>query len=301
MDLNLLKVFLAIYDARSVSAAAGELEMTQPGVSTALRRLRAQFDDPLFVRTGTGMEPTGRARELEEPIRLIMGLLERKVLVSSAFEAATATNEFRLAMSDVGEHGFLPPIMAALARHAPQVRIRCLSSRFNEIERAMETGELDLALGYFPDLKSSNIMEAVVRRGAFGCFVRPGHPLANRRLTLEEFCGTGHILVEPVGRSQEVFEAFLKARGVKRNVVLTISHFLCVPQILAQTDLIATMPTALGAPQALGGAAPVIPPFDFPLVELKMYWHRLAHANAGHQWLRRLIAKAVRTLDGPRP
>src|ERR1700761_7706629 len=170
VDLNLLTVFLAIYDARSVSGAAAGLEMTQPGVSTALRRLRAQFDDPLFVRTGTGMEPTGRARELEEPIRLIIDLVHRKVLTSSAFEPATATNEFRLAMSDVGEHGFLPPIMAALARQAPQVRVRCLSSRFNEIERAMETGELDLALGYFPDLKSSNIMETVVRRGAFGCF-----------------------------------------------------------------------------------------------------------------------------------
>jgi len=296
IDFNLLAAFLAIYDARSVSAAATELDMTQPGVSTALKRLRHEFGDPLFIRTATGMSPTVRARELEEPIRSIIGLVDRKLLTRTTFDPATAEHEFRLAMPDVGETYLLPAIMTTVAREAPRVKLRSLSSRFNEIERAMEAGELDLALGHFPDLKSGNIMETVISRTAFGCLVRAGHPLANKQISLEEFCEGGHVRVEPVERSQELLENHLKANGIRRRVVLTTSHFLCVPQILAATDLMALLPTVPGGHRAPWHGAPVFLPFELPTIELKMYWHRLVHSNPSHQWLRQAISRSLKGL-----
>lgn len=296
MDFKDLTVFLAVFDCKSVSGAAVELGMSQPGLSTALRRLRERFGDQLFVRTSTAMEPTARARELVDPIRSILHLLDHQVLAAQQFDPATSTDEFRIAMSDIGEYGFLPLIMAALGREAPHMRITSVSPRYDKIERAMELGEIDFALGYFPDLTSANIVETVISHGAFGCFVGPHNPMANRHLTMEQFCAAGHILVEPAGRSQEVFETYFRSKGIKRNIVLRTSSFLCIPQILTQTNLIAPMPAALGGLKDWG-VEPVSLPFELPVAELKTYWHRLAHSDANHRWIRQLIAREVKVFE----
>jgi DNA-binding transcriptional LysR family regulator len=302
LDFKLMAVFLSVLDTRSVSGAALHIGMSQPGLSTALRRLREQLGDPLFVRTSAGMEPTVRARELEEPIRAIMRLLTQKVLATQQFDPAVATNEFRIAMSDMGEYGLLPPIMAAVRQQAPHVRITSVSPRFDEIERALESGEIDLVLGYFPDLKSASIVETVILHGTFACFVGPNNPMANQALTMDQFSAAGHILVEPIGRSQDTFENFLQSRGIRRNIVVRTSHIICVPQILAKTDLIAAMPVPLGQAQNVWGAEPVGLPFELPTTAQKMYWHRIAHEDAGHQWLRQLVShelKALKSFKAP--
>ncbi len=176
------------------------------------------------------------------------------------------------------------------------MRITSVSPRYDKIERAMELGEIDFALGYFPDLTSANIVETVISHGAFGCFVGPHNPMANRHLTMEQFCAAGHILVEPAGRSQEVFETYFRSKGIKRNIVLRTSSFLCIPQILTQTNLIAPMPAALGGLKDWG-VEPVSLPFELPVAELKTYWHRLAHSDANHRWIRQLIAREVKVFE----
>lgn len=107
-DLNLLPILLALHDARSVSMAAQQLGMSQPGVSTALGKLRAAFDDPLFVRTSRGMEPTPRALALIPAARDVLARVQQGILETGAFDPATTTHTFSISLSDVGEMVFLP-------------------------------------------------------------------------------------------------------------------------------------------------------------------------------------------------
>src|SRR3970282_2374832 len=107
LDLNLLRVFDAVLRGRSVTAAAGQLELTQPAVSNALARLRGAFGDALFLRTPRGMEPTPFARELAEPVRQALALLESALAHGPGLDPATSTRAVRFYMADLGQGGFL--------------------------------------------------------------------------------------------------------------------------------------------------------------------------------------------------
>lgn len=155
-DLNLLPILLALHDARSVSMAAQQLGMSQPGVSAALAKLRTAFGDPLFVRTSRGMEPTPRALALIPAARDVLARIQQGIVETGAFDPATTTHLFSIALSDVGEMVFLPRIVEAMARQAPHASVQSVTLPPAQIERALETGALDLAVGYFPDLKKNN-------------------------------------------------------------------------------------------------------------------------------------------------
>ena len=122
IDLNLLRVFLAVWESHSLTLAGEHLGLSQPAVSHALRRLRDLFGDPLFVRVGTSMTPTDAAMQLHAPIDEALGIIGKALQTRERFEPASASRTFRLAMSDMSEFFFLPPLLDSLQREAPQVR-----------------------------------------------------------------------------------------------------------------------------------------------------------------------------------
>lgn len=298
MDLNLLPAFIAIYDTRSVSEAAARLKLSQPGMSALLGRLRTTFADALFVRTPTGMVPTARARALEEPVRRMLAVLEREILVSKDFCPAEATNEFRLATSDGGEVAFLPPILKVVSQEAPNVKITSLETRQGEVARLLESDGLDLAIGYVPELKSSNIIETVVGHITFSCFVGNQNPLAGRDVSAEEFRKAKHAIANPHGRSDQIAERFLAEKGVE-DIAFRTAHFLCIPEVLAKTNLIAVMPDMIRGQATFSNLARINVPFEMPYVETKMYWSRMHQDDPGHRWFRTLATREIRKLASP--
>ena len=144
-DLNLLRVFLAVYDAKSVGGAAQALNMSQPGLSTALARLRRQLGDPLFLRGATGMEPTSRARSLADSVRGIMRAVDAEVLKPPVFDPTTSTREFRIALTDIAEGIYLPIALRALKESASRMSLRSVFMSPRELEEAMAAGEVDMA------------------------------------------------------------------------------------------------------------------------------------------------------------
>lgn len=299
MDINLLPAFVAIYDLRSVSAAASKLKLSQPGMSALLGRLRTAFNDPLFLRTPTGMVPTARARALEEPVRRMLDILEREILVSKDFQPADATNEFRLATSDGGEVAFLPPVLKMVNHEAPEVRITSLVTREGEVERLMENNALDLAVGFFPDLQSSNVIETVIGRYGFSCFVGRQNRFAERDISTEEFGRVKHALVNPDGRKTQIADQFLRECDVEHNITFRTAHFLCMPEILASTDLFAIMPDIVRGHASFSKLARVRLPFAMPQAETKMYWSRTLHDDPAHRWFRKLAARAIGRVASP--
>jgi len=292
LDLNLLPIAVALYEERGVSKTATRLGMSQPAVSAALAKLRKAFDDPLFIRTARGMEPTPRAQALIAPARDVLSRVERDVLSGLAFDPGTANVIFTFALSDVGEMVFLPRILERLQQVAPLAVLRSVSPPPSELREGLETGAIDLAIGYFPDLEISNFFQQRLFTHHFCCLLRADHPIASKRLSLRQFLALKHVAVHASGRSQELFERFLVRNKIHPNVVLVTPHFMSLLAIIGHSDLVATVPHAIGMfSSSWANIKTVLPPFpDAPRIVLKQHWHRKAHHDPRNQWLRRLVS-----------
>jgi DNA-binding transcriptional LysR family regulator len=290
LDLNLLPVMVAMLEEGSGSAAARRLGMSQPAVSAALARLRATFSDPLFVRTSHGMEPTPRTLGLIAPIRVALSVVNNEVMQGMSFDPAGSTKTVTLALSDIGEMVFLPRILERLSKEAPGMSVRSVTPPPAQIERGLELGEIDLAVGYFPDLKGNNYFQQRLFSHGFVCLLRAGHPFKGNRLTPKQFLELGHAVVRAEGRSQEVFERFLQKQRIRRRVVLNTPHFMSIPLIIAKSDLVATVPLAVGTSFAQASQIRLVkPPFAIPSFDLRQHWHRRFNNDPQSKWLRGVV------------
>jgi len=291
-DLNLLPVLLAIHEHGSVSIAAQQLGMSQSAVSTALAKLRLKYSDPLFYRVGHGMKPTVRTRALINPLREAMSRVTTTLLADERFDARTTERIFTFAMSDVGEMVFMPKILRRVRQLAPRARVRSVAASAAQIERGLENGEIDLAVGYFPDLREKSFLEKHLFFHHFVCLLRANHPITASTLTLPQFLGLEHAVVYGAGRTNEIFERFLRARKLHRRVVLETPHFMSIPHIIARSDVIVTVPHAVGmfVKDVHMNIRIAQPPMRTPKIDLKMHWHRNFQRDPKNKWLRELVA-----------
>jgi DNA-binding transcriptional LysR family regulator len=293
LDLNLLAVLVALFDAGSVSRAATKLGLSQPTVSGMLAKLRAHFDEPLFVRSAGGMAPTPRCADMVAAAREILRQVDEKLQPEGRFDPGRRHAPFTFAMSDVGQIVFLPRLVQALAQASPDTPVRTVTMRPPELMAAFEAGQVDLAIGYFPDLKHADFFQQRLFNHHFVCLLRAGHPIQGRRLSLGDFLTLSHAVVQSEGRSQEIFEAYLQAHGLTRKVGLYTPHFLSIPRLIAQSDMVVTVPHAIGIEYGTEahGLKVLQPPFASPRIELRQHWHRKTHKDARNVWLRRLVSR----------
>jgi DNA-binding transcriptional LysR family regulator len=187
LDLNLLPIAVALYDELSVSRAAQRLGMSQPGVSRALRRLREVFDDPLFVRRPTGIAPTPRAHALVRAARPHIQHLQEDLTKDETFDPAISTHPISLAISDVAELTFFPMVIAHFRRLAPKCAVHTASLSGTSLADELESGNVDVAAGYFPALSLRSFGQRKVSKHGFACLLRAGHPLWKPRLTVSAY------------------------------------------------------------------------------------------------------------------
>lgn len=288
VDLNLLRVFDAVLRARSVTAAAAQLALTQPAVSNALARLRGLFGDALFLRTPQGMEPTPFARELAEPVRQALALLESALAHGPGFDPATSSRSFRFYMSDLGQIEFLPPLVERLRRVAPGVRLEAPALEPEHVADALAAGSLDFAVGFLPALGPPLRRQALFR-DPYLCLMRADHAIA--ALTRKRFVEASHVLVTYRGGHRVVEEALERA-GAAQRIVLRVPHFTVVPMVLERTDLVLTLPSRVANVFARQGRLKTLPP-PVPIApaEVAVHWHERFDADAGNRWLRERIAE----------
>jgi len=288
LDLNLLRVFDAVLRGRSATTAAAQLGLTQPAVSNALARLRGAFGDALFLRTPHGMEATPFARELAEPVRQALALLEAALAHGPGFDPATSVRSFRFYMSDLGQIEFLPPLVERLHKRAPGVRLEAVGMEVDDIAAALAAGSLDLAMGFLRGL-GPPVQRRALFRDPYVCLLRAGHPIRN--LTKREFQEASHVLVTYRGGHHVVEEALERA-GLARRIVLRVPHFTVVPMVLERSDLILTLPARVARVFERGGAFRSLPPpVPIPSAEVALHWHERFDADAGNRWLREQLAE----------
>src|SRR5947209_11133690 len=286
IDLNLLRVFDAVLQERSVTAAAGRLELTQPAVSNALARLRALLGDALFVRTPVGREATPFARGVAEPVRQALALLDSALAHGPGFEPASATRAFRFYMSDLGQIEFLPPLIERVQRAAPGVRLEAVALDVEDIAGALGTGALDLAMGFLPGL-GPPVRRRALFRDPYLCLMRADHPI--KTLTKRKFMEASHALVSYRG-GHRVIEEALERAGLARKIALRVPHFTVVPMVLERTDLILTLPARVARVfERRGKLKALPPPVAIPPAEVAVHWHERFEADQGNRWLREQV------------
>jgi len=290
-DLNLLRLLVVLHRTRSVSKAAEELNLSQPATSLALSRLRKAVGDILFVRTPAGMLPTPRCSELVPAAETALAGIDTTVLRRSAFDPAAARREFVVTLIDVGELHFLPRLSAYLARHAPGCSLRNEQVVNEGMESALESGDVDLALGYFPNLEKRGICRQRLFMHSLVCLVRADHPLVrSSKVPLATFLELSHAVVQAVGRSNELFEMQMKKRGLRRRIQLLSCHFVTLPAIIAQTDLIATVPRHLADYYArMENLRVVEPPIYIKPYAVCQFWHPRFDGDPSLKWLRESV------------
>ena len=285
LDLNLLRTFDAVLQERSVTAAAARLGLTQPAVSNALARLRAVFSDPLFVRTAEGMDATPFARELGEPVRQALALLEAALAHGPGFDPAISTRAFRFYMSDLGQVEFLPPLIERVQRVAPSVRLEAVAIDVEDIEGALGAGALDIAVGFLPGL-GLPVRRKPLFRDPYVCLMRKGHPAIGKALTKRKFLEASHVLVSYRG-GHRVIEEALERAGLARRIALRVPHFTVVPMVLERTDLILILPERVARVYERQGRFRYLPPpVPIPPADVGVHWHERFDSDLGNRWLR---------------
>ena len=294
LDLNLLRVFHAIYSSGSVSRAAESLGLSQPATSLALARLRDQFSDPLFVRTRGSMRATPLARQIAGPVGKVLGTISSDVLARTAFDPRNTTKQFVFGMSDVGETVNLPPILKQMRAQAPNARVATITLPPRRMEEALESGEVDLAVGYFPDLTKGNLYRQRLFERGWYCVASSSHPRIRTPLTLRQLLEEHHVQVLSGVRLTDRIEKHLQRKGLRRHIAVQVQHYLCLPAILGNSELVSIVPSAVGK---LLGQMPSLKtlelPFDAPMNNVLQYWHARFHADPINKWLRGAVAQVL--------
>ncbi len=292
LDLNLLIVFESMLLHQNVTAAAGQLGLTQSALSNALGRLRRHFDDPLFVKTKNGMLPTRRALEIAGPLKEALALVRASMQKPEDFDPRQSKRVFRFFMSDLGEMVFLPALMKHLNSIRAGVRIETFQVPTAELAERLTSGEIDFAAGYLPGLGTA-LEDMPLFREHYVCMMRRDHPLAgNGRLSLKAFLTASHVLIESMGSGHQVIERTLGRRGFQGNIELRVPHFVVIPMVVAGTDLIVTCPSRLGNDFEKTKRFRIFPvPLKIPTFDVSLYWHPRFSDDPPIQWMRSIIAE----------
>lgn len=280
IDGRMLRTFLAVLETESVTAAADRLGVTQSAVSHALERLREVLDDPLFVKSGRGIAPTGRARVLAGPVRQILEDLERLgrrpqfVPQDTELVLTVAANDFQRDL-------LLPALQRRLAGKLKSLRLIVIPSRAPTAQMLRERC-CDLIVTPRPP-EGSDIVQRSLLNDRYRCFF--DSRVRTAPATLEEYLAARHITVAYEDGRRMEFDELLEARGLSRPIGVAVPNFGGIAAFLRGTDMLASLPSLmrLGPLEGFGmGALPL----SVPDLSMSLVWHRRDQDDPRHAWLR---------------
>jgi DNA-binding transcriptional LysR family regulator len=297
MDLNLVRVFVAVAETRSLTAAAARLYVTQPAVSQALARLRRELDDPLFHRQGRVMVPTPLAESVFPGFREAVAAIDRTLDGVHRFDPAGSERTFRIAMSELGEIGWLPAIARAVHAQAPSMRVEVVPMDVRELGDWLGRGTVDLAVT--PSPVPGRFEKVVLKTQRYGAVMSAQHPLAAAPLDLDAYANAAHVVVASDSGAHAV-DAALRRAGVAIEPRVASNHFAALPPLLtASRELIATMPDTIAEGWANTWPLVVRPlPFDMPAIDVSLYRRATTQHTAALDWLFDTVASAIRGSSG---
>ncbi|CAA0104761.1 Nodulation protein D 2 [BD1-7 clade bacterium] len=292
-DLNLMVIFDAIMQERSITAAAERLAMTQPSVSNAVSRMRHLWQNPMFIKHGRGIRPTPFAqslwRTISEPLEIIKGVSQQP-----AFDITTTQRTFRIAATDWMIDIFWLPLRKRLEALAPHINLHAVPYAVNG-KQLLLNADTDLVLDYF-ESNDSKIETLWLFDNHFVCAMRPDHPLANQPLDLNIYADAEHLLFSLSGEAQGSVDNLLHKHQLTRRVAMTVNHSYNLTKLLINTDLITTIPLSIVVNSIRHGHLIArTPPVKMPPVPISMSWHTRSKSDPALLWLQEQILDTLKT------
>ena len=293
LDLNLLTILEQLLTYRHVSQAASALNMSQPAVSRALSRLRDQFDDPLLVKTFDGYKLTKRAVLIHNQLQQVLTGI-RDMMQLEEFDPARFKGEFKIAALDYEMFVIIPKLMIRLQESAPGISIQVM--QYDPHVGLLKTlnNNIDIIL-YSTDDAPEGIFKQKLFSDNYAITMSKKHPLAKKDITLKEYCKLKHAIVSGDGIKSTDIDKALKQVRCKREVILSVPHFSLSPKIVANSELVMTMPSKLI--KYIGGNKEILLknlPFKMEDFHIEQFWYELQHYNPAHQWLRKQVKDIVK-------
>ncbi len=291
VDLNLFRIFDAVYQEGSLTRAGEVLHLTQPAVSNALARLRALYKDPLFVRTAAGMVPTPTAETIANNIRSALQLLNGSLDSAAAFDPQTARRRFRIGAGDMTAAMLIPRLIQHTRALNLPLEIEVSQLRRETVVHELASGQIDFALDAIP-LADPQVITMKVLTDEYVCAVRPGHPKVSNRLSLAQYLALEHVHASSRRQGVGQIDLALKRLGKQRRIVLRTPFHLGLPHIVAVSDLAASIPRALARIHHLQALKL---PFATPPAETFAAWHKSAHVDSANVWFREVLQRLAAT------
>ncbi|WP_294232822.1 LysR family transcriptional regulator [uncultured Sphingomonas sp.] len=297
-DLNLLPIFVALMEERSVTRAAERMGMTQPALSNALSRLRLMLQDQLFIRERYGIQPTPIALELAPMIAEALAQLDDAVLGQQAFDPAKAERLFTIAPNGYVEFVLVPAIVARLQKVAPGIKLRLTPYGNDLAETGVVSGTTALVIGRIVDPPDNLVVQHLMDEG-LACAVRADHPDIGEAMTREQFETMKHVNIVPPGRMRAGLFQALAQQQLKRDVAISVTNFFAVAEMVAVTDYCATLPSLICERLMQDRRLKILSaPVDLGSFPVEMAWHVRYRHDPAHRWLRALIGDVVSEMKG---
>jgi len=304
LDLNLIRVFDALAQERSVTRAGERIGLSQPAVSSALNRLRHVFNDALFVRQGHEMLPTPLAEELAGRVRSALREIEGMVDSRRPLVLGELDRTFTLMGADFFSMLLMPALARRVSGQAPKVRLRIIDSARGDVVRLLQESGVDIALERPLDVPDW-ISDTLLFKSPFALIAAAGNPdvagIADGAvLPMETFCRLPHAIRSIDGSMSGMVDAALEASGRRRHVTLALPQFQAVALAVASGPYIAAVPLQFARAVHRELRLRLFrPPVDVPVPDVRLYWHSRHEQDAAHRWMRDEIMATVRELGWP--
>lgn len=289
IDLKLLAVVTELHKTRSVSQTAENLDLSQSAISMSLAKLRRHFNDPLFVRTSSGMSPTPHAIELIGLLKSAGDILQTALDLHVVFDPLTSDRRFNVYSTDIAQVTLMPRLMQRLKKIAPSVGIT-LRRLSEDTPEFLESGQADLAVGFILPMGAGFCQQRLFKE-KFVCALRRDHPRVGDSLSIDQFQEETHLAITPCGTGHGVVEQTLEAKHIRRRVGLAVPSFLGITSIITTLDYLAVLPEQLARHLASAGNIKVLPlPFSMPAYHIMQHWHERYTQDPASRWLRSVVA-----------
>lgn len=298
-DLNLVRVFVTLYETRSVTRCAQRLNVTQPSISYALSKLRNHFDDRLFVRRQQAMLPTITADQAYPDLKSALEVIEAHLDNHSEFNPADCNLRFRLALTDLGEMGFLPTILSYLRLRAPRLELEVIPLQIQEAPEWLVAEQVNAVIcSRSIDLKG--LERRTVMRDRYVCVGRQDL-FQDGALTIEQFVEMPQAVVTTTS-GHSLVEDILQRMNMSRTVALEVPHFSILPSILMETGLLSVIPIQIASQFAKGYELVLRPlPFEVPDFNVYLYWYGESNRSSAQKWFCQTILEAIQSMNMPEP
>ncbi|MBD3584787.1 LysR family transcriptional regulator [Salinimonas sp. HHU 13199] len=271
-DLNLFVVLAAIYREGSITAAAQDLNLTQPAVSHALSRLRDMLDDPLFERHGRRMVPTGRCQQIIPDVQQSLDALHLSITTPWSGTLSSFSRTVKLGLRDVFELSLLKTLKRKLDENAPRVSIQSMHIPLEEMTESLSRGEIDIAIDAMVPARA-DIQQRGICTEPFVLLCRPDHPLG-KRLTKTAYVTAQHVLISARRSLVNHVDMALAASGHHRHIAMICEHYIAAADVAMHSDLLLTVPDNYA--RQICREIPLAQhpmPVDIPALPIHMYWH----------------------------